>query len=963
MTWFAQVSEAFFKTSGAASLKALLLACWLICSGLAGAQTNQTTQAQAGSPAPQGAEPRGAEPSTEPAARVMLLVSYHAGMAWSDEQIAGLRSELARYERPIKLSLDFLDTKNVRPLPAYQQQIEALLLSKYGATPPRLLLATDDDALDLALRMRAHHFPGVPILFSGVSGSRRASLQQEGNISGVFDDSDEGQNLALMLQLLPQTQRVVIIHDQSRTSLAQVASLAPILAQRPSLQVEHLTRLSVQEVQARLRALSASDLVLALPFNLDAHGRVLSHEEASKLWAQAATAPLTVTRDVSMQAGVLGGYLVTGRQQGEYLGRLALQVLRGQRADELPMTAGLGAPTFEHQQLLRWGIDEAALPAKAVVLQRPADWWADLRPYLGWLISLFGSLVVIIALLINGIRLRQRSEQALRNSTQNYLALFNGSSDAILVRDGNSLAIVDVNPRFCSLYGYTRAEALLLSPGQLSDEANHYTGTMVAERIAKAKNEGPQFFEWRSRRKDGSHFWADVSLTAFTLPTGERIISTVRDVSDRKQLETQAQAFQHRVTQIYQNLPVAVFVIDAQHQVTFWNEQMTRLTGVAAKDIIGSHEAWRGMYPTARPCLVDAVVDGLDVEALRQLYGDQLRSSDEVPGAWEGESCVPAQGERGKLWLRFCAAPLRDEQGLVVGAIETVIDVTALKHSQESLLALNQELEARVQTRSQELELAMAQLLQADKMAALGSLVAGVAHELNTPVGNLLTVASTISQTSKTFGEELLGGRLRRAEVQTRVDQLRDASLLIERNAERAAKLVADFKQIAVDQSSTHRREFCLQSLVHDSLSMMRASHLLDRAQIEVDIDPSIRLYSFPGPLEQILTHLLSNSIKHGFEARGEGRITIQAQIQGSAVLISYADNGCGIAAAALRHLFEPFYTTRFGQGGSGLGLYIVYNLVTGVLGGSIEVSSKPGFGCRFELQLPLYVDSKPHEI
>ncbi|MCV2367276.1 sensor histidine kinase [Roseateles oligotrophus] len=889
----------------------------------------------------------------------MLLVSYHAGMAWSDEQVAGLRSELARYDRPIKLSLDFLDAKNVQPLPGYLEKIEDLLLTKYGLSPPRLLLATDDDALDFALRLRSRHFPAVPILFSGVSGSRRASLQAEGNISGVFDDADESQNLALMLRLLPRTKRVVIVHDQSRTSLAQVASLAPALALHPRLQVEHLTRMSVQEVQAHLRALSETDLVLALPFNLDAQGRVISHEEASELWAAAAAAPLAVTRDVSMRPGVLGGYLITGRQQGEVLGRLALQVLQDQRADDLPMLAGLGEPTFEHQQLRRWGIDAAALPSNAVVLHRPADWWADLRPYLGWLLSLFGSLLVIIALLVNGIRLRHRSEQALRQSTQNYLALFNGSSDAILVRDGKSLAIVDVNPRFCSLYGYSPAEALLLSASQLSDEANLYTGEMITERINKARTEGPQFFEWRSRRRDGSHFWADVSLTSFKLPKGERIISTVRDISDRKQLETQAQAFQHQVKQIFQNLPVAVFVIDAQHRVTFWNEQMTRLSGVAAKDIIGSQEAWRGIYPTARPCLVDAVVDGLGVENLTQLYGDQLRSSDEVLGAMEGESYVPALGERPELWLRFCAAPLRDEQGQVVGAIETVIDVTALKRTQESLLMLNQQLEARVEARSQELELAMEQLLQADKMAALGSLVAGVAHELNTPLGNVLTVATTIADASKTFGQELLGGRLRRAEVQASLDQLHDASLLIERNAKRAAKLVADFKQIAVDQSSTHRREFALRDLVNDTLSMLSSSHLLGQVQVQVDIDPGIHLHSFPGPLEQILGHLLTNSIKHGFEAQAEGRITIQAQAQGSAVSISYADDGCGIESAALRHLFEPFYTTRFGQGGSGLGLYIVYNLVTSALGGSIEVSSKPGFGCRFDLNLPLYMESR----
>lgn len=579
------------------------------------------------------------------------------------------------------------------------------------------------------------------------------------------------------------------------------------------------------------------------------------------------------------------------------------------------------------------------------------------------MVSLFGSLLVIIALLINGIRLRHRSEQALRQSTQNYLALFNSSSDAIIVRDGKSTAIVEVNPRFCSLYGYSPSEALKLNANQLSDEANLYTEAMLMQRVELARLEGPQFFEWRSRRKDGSAFWSEVSLTVFQQPEGERIVSTVRDISDRKQLETQAQAFRHQVTQIYQNLPVAVFVIDAQHRITFWNEQMTRLTGVPAKEMIGNHEAWRGVYPTARPCLVDAVVDGLDTEALTQLYGDQVRRSDEVNGALEGEAYIPALADRPAAWLRFCAAPLRDEGGRVTGAIETVIDVTALKRTQESLLTLNQQLEARVAARSHELEMAMQQLVQADKMAALGSLVAGVAHELNTPLGNLLTAATTITEVSTAFGLELLGGRPRRAEVKARLEQLQQAGHLIERNTQRAAKLVEDFKQITVDQSSRRQREFALLDLVNDTLSMMSSSHLLDKAQLQLEIAPTIRLHSFPGPLEQVLSHLLTNSVKHGFEAQALGHITIQADIEESAVLISYADDGCGIAPAALKHLFEPFYTTRFGQGGSGLGLYIVYNLVTNVLGGSIAVSSAPGRGCRFDLRLPLLVESPPRKL
>jgi PAS domain S-box-containing protein len=586
------------------------------------------------------------------------------------------------------------------------------------------------------------------------------------------------------------------------------------------------------------------------------------------------------------------------------------------------------------------------------VQYRPPNWWADLRPYMGWLISLFGSLLIIIGLLLNGIRLRHRSEAALRLSAQNYLALFNSSTDAILVRDAVSHAIVEVNPRFCSLYGYSAAEALTLSAAQISAEESPHTGAGTV-RLHKAQTEGPQFFEWRSRRKDGSLFWSEVSLTAFDLPEGRRLISTVRDISDRKQLQTQAQAFHHQVTQIYQNLPVAVFVIDAAHRVTFWNEQMSRLTGVASADIIGSTQTWRGIYPAARPCLVDVVVDGLPASELERLYGDSVRASAEVAGALEGEACFPPLGQRPEVWLRFCAAPLFDEGGRVVGAIETMFDVSALKNSQHSLLELNQQLETRVEARSRELKLAMDQLLQSEKLAALGSLVAGVAHELNTPIGNVLAAASTLNEVAVSFGKELLSGTARRSTVQAKTEQLRQAGELIERNAARAAKLISDFKQAAVDQTSSRRREFDLLKLVTDTLAMLAPGLRHHRHLIQLDIEPGIWLDSYPGPLEMIIGNLLDNSLRHGFAGRSRGLVSIQARADLSHVQLRFSDDGCGIEVAALSHVFEPFYTSRLGQGGSGLGLYIVYNLVTSILQGSIEVSNQSPAGCCFEIKIP----------
>ncbi|MBX9816945.1 MAG: PAS domain S-box protein [Burkholderiaceae bacterium] len=888
-------------------------------------------------------------------ARVQMIASYHAGMAWSDAQVAGVREQLQAHNPPLEIQLDFLDTKRVVPNAHYYQLTEALLLAKYGTKPPAVLIAADDDALDFALLLRDKHFKGTPVLFSGVSSSRRAALQQIPSVGGVFDDLDVGESLQQMLRMRPQTQRVVVIHDQSRTSLAQVETLHSRMAAQPGATIEYLTNLPVAAMQQRLGQLSAKDLVFALPFNRDAEGRVLTHEEATDLWTAAANAPVAVTRDVAMRSGVLGGFLVSGFDQGQTVGRLAVQVLDGKAPTPLPFVEGNSHATFDFPQMQRWDVDLDLLPATATVLQRPKDTMESLRPHLPWLSVLFGSMLVIIGLLLHGIRVRHAAEAAQRLSARNYQALFDNSPDAIMVRDTGTGKIVQINPRFGQLFGYQSHEVASLRPGDLSSQEPGYGHAEALVWIEKTRCEGAQFFEWRSRRKDGTVFWSEISTTRFEMAQGQRTVSAIRDITDRKQAEVMAKEFEHSLQQVYQNLPVAVFAIDAQHQITFWNPHMTRLTGVTADTVVGTTDTWRGIYPSPRPCLLDVLVDGAHPADLERYYGQKLRESPIIPGALEGQDYFGNMQSGRGMWIRYCAAPLRDAQGRITGAIQTLIDVTRLKRTQTTLEELNRDLEARVQTRNAELKHAMGQLVQSEKLAALGSLVAGVAHELNTPIGNVMSVATTLTDEVADFSQKLLSGNARRSDVEKTTTRLHEASVLIERNATRAAKLINDFKEVAVDQSSTRRRHFALLDVVNEVLTTTRPLFKNAKHQVSLAIPADLEMDSYPGPLEQALTNFLTNSLNHGFEGVAQGQIHLQAHLEGDEVVLEYADNGCGIAPGNLQHIFEPFYTTKLGRGGSGLGLYIVYNLVNNVLGGSITVHSNLGEGTRFVLRLPAH--------
>ena len=301
--------------------------------------------------------------------------------------------------------------------------------------------------------------------------------------------------------------------------------------------------------------------------------------------------------------------------------------------------------------------------------------------------------------------------------------------------------------------------------------------------------------------------------------------------------------------------------------------------------------------------------------------------------------------------------------------------IDQLKQSQYELASLNEALEHRVEERTaalidsnhqleetvQHLNQARASLVQSEKLAGLGALVAGISHELNTPLGNALTVATTLAEETRKLEQEIQTG-LKKSTLSTYLDTARTASEIIENNLHRAADLVSSFKQVAVDQSSSQRRRFNLKQNISELLRALQPILKRQDCRLTVEIGDGIELDSFPGPLSQVIANLINNALLHAFDNQHGGNIELSATADGPEhVAIVFSDNGKGIPAENLGRIFDPFFTTRLGQGGSGLGLNIVHNVVTGVLGGSIHVESELGKGTRFQLRLPLYAPKLHH--
>lgn len=246
-------------------------------------------------------------------------------------------------------------------------------------------------------------------------------------------------------------------------------------------------------------------------------------------------------------------------------------------------------------------------------------------------------------------------------------------------------------------------------------------------------------------------------------------------------------------------------------------------------------------------------------------------------------------------------------------------------------------------------------LIEAEKLASLGRLVASITHELNTPLGNAMTVVTALEDAYHQFSEKASSGAMRRSELDHFLKHNGDGLEILHRNVARASSLMASFKQVAVDQSSERRRLFDLASVMQETISTLQPKLKRTPYVIDCRVPEGIMMDSYPGPLEQVMINLMMNSVIHGFGERPYGQITIHSEmLDADRVRIVCADDGEGMTEAVRTRAFEPFFSTRHDQGGSGLGMNVVYSMITGVLGGRVSLRSRPGEGTACVIDLPL---------
>lgn len=401
-----------------------------------------------------------------------------------------------------------------------------------------------------------------------------------------------------------------------------------------------------------------------------------------------------------------------------------------------------------------------------------------------------------------------------------------------------------------------------------------------------------------------------------------------------------------RFQTLFQMAPVPLAVSDPQGVLITVNLALLRTLGAAAEHLVGQRwsqiAAW---HPSDRRRVLARHQRGASAQ------GELVRIT--LPDGGLGSMA---------LW----------SSSLMLGGTQAIIwallDVSAELHAEQALKELNATLENRVRQRSAELEQANAdlsaavltlqrtqhELLAAEKMASLGALVAGVAHELNTPIGNSLLAATTLAERVGQFRQLVEQGSVRRSVLQAHLDETGLASRLISGALHKAADLIASFKQVAADQASDQRRVFDLLAVLQDTLATYGPRLQRAGCVAILAVPPGMTFDSCPGSLYQVLNNLISNALVHGFEGRSSGNIAVgAAEAEQGMIELVFRDDGVGMPAPVLKRVFDPFFTTKMGQGGTGLGMNIVYNIVTGVLGGRIAIDTAPGQGTTVRMLIP----------
>lgn len=888
----------------------------------------------------------------------LLVHSYHPNMLWVQDINSGVQEVLGpaidASNGTMRLSVEFMDTKR-HPDAAYRADILALLRDKYAQDPPDVIITADNIALNTLLDEHEAIAPGSRVVFCGYNNYTPDALRGHDDVTGIAEKVSIRETIQAAAAMLPQTSRFIVISDRSETGRAMTHELALQTAGIPEHgRMELWDAYTFADLGRQLAALQGTEAIVLLSALQDTAGNVQSYRHSLRHILAATDRPVFAVFGFYADKGIVGGKLTDGVMQGREAARMALRIAQGTPPSRIPViTENINRFVFNHELLARYGISSDSIPAESTVLNRPPSFFTRYRQVLlpaGVLVAL---LVLALALESHHLVRQRAVEQSLREAKTRYRELVDNARSVIMHIDRNG-QIEFINEYGLSFFGY---------------EEHELTGKSVAATILPQNADGTPYSELLRRilenpetyacheneniRKNGERVWISWLNRPLRDASGNvtGLLSAGQDATERKKAQDALAERERSYSVLLSNLPGMAFRRQTGGDGTFLfaSEGCLPLTGFAPDDFVQHGRNLRGL---AHPEDLPRITGAIDASPHRYAVEYRIiRSDGETRWVWEGGMMISGSG----------TSPCRSSGDSICVIEGFMTDITARVTARTELERLNEELEERVAARTAELQTSLEhlrqaqhQLVETEKMAALGGLVAGVAHEINTPIGIGVTSTSYLQEKMQQLEELYRSGGMKRSDIENFLRVGNESLTATRMNLSRAADLVRSFKQVAVDQSDEDTRRFNVLDYLEEVLVSLRPRYKRTSHRVELSGDKDLVITSYPGVFMQIVTNILTNALLHAFDGMENGVLSIHAVRQGNDLTLTLADNGKGMTPEILSRVFEPFFSTRRGNGGTGLGMHIVYNLVTRRLKGTVQCRSTPGDGTTFTITVPM---------
>ncbi|MDE2429019.1 MAG: PAS domain S-box protein, partial [Burkholderiales bacterium] len=557
----------------------------------------------------------------------------------------------------------------------------------------------------------------------------------------------------------------------------------------------------------------------------------------------------------------------------------------------------------------------------------------------------------------------KRSEQQQRETASRLQSVFEAVPDYLTLSRFDDGMIVYANDGFEKITGYSKQEAMGKTSLEMHiwpdpETRKIWTGMMLE--TGSVSN-----FQTDIQQRNGNINKTLLSAATLYIDGVKHIVAICKDMTERIESEIRVENARRALQDVLDAASeVAIIATDTDGVVTMFNRGAEKMLGYRADECVGK------MFPAVfhdRNEMLQRSRE-LSEQLGRPILGIEIFTAVALLNGSETRNWIYVHKNGERFHVSLGVTTVKDVHGSVTGYLGVARNITPEIEAQQALGRLNDELESRVLQRTAELEqanhdlasamehlqLAQTELIRSEKLRALGNIVAVVAHELNTPIGNCLTVASTLRDKSVEIHKAFDDGALKRSNLTTYLDDTRQGMEILLRGLNRSSELVTNFKQVAVDQVTDQRRQFDLLHVINDVVALLTPMLRKTGYTLEVDIPEPISMDSYPGPLEQVVTNLINNAVAHAFDGKEFGVMRLYATMSApDSVRIEFSDDGIGIEDEQLSRIFDPFYTTKLGRGGTGLGLNIVHNIVTKMLGGHLDVKSFYGKGTCFIVDLP----------